>query len=179
MEKKEKWYNSIESTAGILILIFMLIVLTYQVIARYLFGMSYAWIDELSRYSLIWLAYLSAVYAVIHNAHIKIDLFLKLWPKKIRNYVKHISNLIFFTYSVAVVYFSTVWIIGLNKTGTISMGTGISMALFSLIIPVSHMLMALRLVQLEVRWIMHPELLQDVDEAEAAIEQANLGGVSK
>jgi TRAP-type C4-dicarboxylate transport system permease small subunit len=157
----------------------MLIVLTYQVAARYLFGISYAWIDELSRYSLIWFAYLSAVYAVIQNAHIKIDLFLKVWPKKIRNYIKHLSNLIFFVYCIAVVYFSAEWLYGLNRTGTISMGTGIPMALFSLIIPLSHVLMAIRLIQLEVTWIKNPDLLQDIDEAEAAIEQANLGGANK
>jgi TRAP-type C4-dicarboxylate transport system permease small subunit len=48
------------------------------------------------------------------------------------------------------------------------MGTGIPMALFSLIIPLSHVLMAIRLIQLEVTWIKNPDLLQDIDEAEAA-----------
>lgn len=180
MEKKEKWYDSIESTAGVVILIFMLIVLTYQVMARYIFGISYAWIDELSRYSFVWLAYISAIYAIIHNAHIKIDIFLKVWPKKARNYVKHFSNLIFIAYCLVVAYFSTEWLLGLKKAGTISMGTGISMAFVSIIIPASHVLMAVRLVQLEVKWFRDPGLLKDYDEAEAALEDAaGMGGVKK
>lgn len=177
MDTKNKWYNEIESTICVVIVIFMLIILFFQVIARYLFGFSLAWIDELSRYSLIWFAYLAAVYAIIHNAHIKIDIFLNIWPKKVRNYIQLFSNVIFFVYCVTVAYFNTEWLIGLHKAGTVSMGTGVSMALFSSIIPISHVLMAIRLVQLEIKLIRNPELLILIDEAEAAIKEANSGGV--
>ncbi|MEL7650195.1 MAG: TRAP transporter small permease [Sedimentibacter sp.] len=179
MNNKNKWYNEIESTICVIIMIFMLVTLFFQVIVRYLFGYSYAWIDELSRYSLIWFAYLAAVYAIIHNAHIKIDLFLNVWPKKVRNFIQLLSNVIFFIYCIAVTYFSTHWLIGLNKAGTVSMGTGVSMALFSSIIPLSHFLMAIRLIQLEVKLIRNPELLVLVDEADAAIQEAKTGGVNK
>lgn len=177
MNNKSKWYDEIESTVCVVIMIFMLIILFFQVVARYLFGFSLAWIDELSRYSLIWFAYLAAVYAIVKNAHIKIDLFLKVWPKKVRNFIQLFSNVIFFVYCVTVAYFSTLWVIDLNRAGTVSMGTGVSMAIFSLIIPLSHILMAIRLVQLEIRLIKNPELLVLVDEADAAIQEANSGRV--
>jgi len=179
LNNKNKWYNEVESTICVIIMIFMLAILFFQIIARYLFGFSLAWIDELSRYSLIWFAYLAAVYAIIYNAHIKIDLFLNVWPKKIRNFIQLFSNVIFFVYCVAVAYFSADWLIGLNEAGTISMGTGVSMAIFSAIIPISHMLMAIRLVQLEIKLIRNPELLVLIDEADAAIQEANSGGGSK
>lgn len=161
MEKKTKWYDEIESSICVLIIVFMLAILTYQVVARYIFQISYPWIDELSRYALIWFAYLSASYAIIPNAHIKIDLFLKIWPKAWRPYIKLFSNVIFFVYCIAVAYFSTTWIMGLARTGTVSMGVGVSMALFSSIIPISHVFMAIRLVQLEVRLLRNRELLED------------------
>lgn len=161
MDKKTKWYDEVESNLCVLIIIFMIAILTYQVGARYIFQVSYPWIDELSRYALIWFAYLSASYAIVHNAHIKIDLFLKVWPKSWRTKIKLLSNVIFFVYAVAVAYFSTLWVMGLARTGTVSMGVGGSMALFSAIIPISHIFMAIRLVQLEIRLIKNPVLLED------------------
>lgn len=171
MEKKAKWYNEIESTVCVVLLIFMTVILSYQVGARYIFGNSYAWIDELSRYGLIWFAYISACYAIVHNAHIKIDLLLKVWPRKLRNKIKLFSNILFFVYSVAVAYFSTLWVMGLAKTGSVSMGVGGSMAIFSAIIPISHGIMAIRLLQLEVNLIRHPELLEDTLPDEDLIEE--------
>lgn len=179
MNKKIKWYDEIEGMACVIILIFMLITLTIQVIARYIFGISYAWIDELSRYSLIWFAYLSATYAIIFNAHIKIDLLVKIWPLKLRNKVKLFSNVIFFLYCVVVAYHSADWVIGLHKAKTVSMGTGIQMSYFAVIIPITHALMALRLIQLEVRLIKDPTLLRDVDEAAEALKEAGMEGVDK
>lgn len=174
MNKRGKWYNEIESTACVCIALFMLAILSYQVVARYVFGNSYAWIDELSRYALIWFAYLAASYAIVHNAHIKIDLLLKVWPKKIRKVVKLFSNVIFFTYCIVVAYFSIVWIQGLASAGTISMGTGLSMAGVSMIIPISHILMAIRLVQLEIRLIRNPQLLLDIDESEILLSESRV-----
>lgn len=175
MNKKDKWYDEIESTVCVVMMIFMLAILFFQVIARYLFGYSLAWIDELSRYSLVWIAYLSAVYAITKNAHIKIDMVLGLWPKKIRKSVQLLSNVIFFLYAVVIAYYSTLWVIDLNKAGSISMGMGVRMSYFSVIIPLSHILMAIRLVQLHIRQIKNPELLELIDEADAAIEEANKG----
>jgi len=174
LNKRDKWYNEIESTVCVIIMLFMLIILSYQVGARYIFGNSYAWIDELSRYSLIWFAYLAACYAIIHNAHIKIDLLLKVWPKAIRKKIKLFSNVVFFVYCVVVAYYSFLWIQGVASAGTISMGTGMSVAKVSAIIPISHLLMAIRLIQLEIRLIRNPELLLDIDEAEAALEQSRV-----
>lgn len=142
----------------------MLAMLFYQVVARYGFGVTNAWCDELSRYALAWLGYISASYAITYNAHIKIDLFIKIWPKSWRKGVKLLSNVIFFAYALVVAYFSSVWLYGLMKTGAITLGLKLPMALFCLIIPLGHLLMAVRLVQLEIRLIKNPELLEDTDE---------------
>jgi TRAP-type C4-dicarboxylate transport system permease small subunit len=176
MNKKTKWYDEIEGTACVIILIFMLITLTIQVVSRYIFGISYSWIDELSRYSLIWFAYLSATYAIIFNAHIKIDLLVKIWPLKLRNKIKLFSNVIFFIYCIVVAYHSADWIIGLHRAKTVSMGTGIQMSYFAVIIPITHVLMAIRLIQLEIRLIKDPNLLRDVDEAAEALKEAGIEG---
>lgn len=161
IEKKFKWYDEVESWVCVVVLMFMLVILFYQVVARYGFSVTNAWCDELSRYALVWFGYLSACYAIIHNAHIKIDLFLKIWPKSMQGGVKLFSNVIFFLYAVIVTYYSSVWLYGLMKSGAITLGLKLPMALFCAIVPVSHALMALRLIQLEYRLITSPELLAD------------------
>jgi TRAP-type C4-dicarboxylate transport system permease small subunit len=168
IEKKLRWYDEIESGACVVILMFMLVILFYQVVARYCFGVTNAWCDELSRYTLVWFGYLSACYAIVHNAHIKIDLFTKIWPKAWRSYIKLFSNVIFFIYAVVVAYYSAEWLLGLMKSGAITLGLKLPMALFCAIIPLSHIIMALRLIQLEYRLIKYPELLSEDPEDELA-----------
>ena len=177
-ESKVKWYNKIECNLGVIIVIVMLVLLTIQVVSRYITGVSYAWIDEISRYGLIWLAYLAAVYAIYTEAHIKVDILLKVWPKSIRKGIKHLSTIIFFIYSVVVAYYSSIWVVDIIKTGTTSIALHMPMAIFQCIIPVAHILMAIRLAQVEVRHIKHPELLEEKtaeEEADAFI-QAGKGG---
>lgn len=169
-ESRERWYNKIESTIGIIIVVAMLVILTVQVFARYISGVSYAWIDEISRYGLVWLAYLAAVYAIYQDSHIKVDLLLKVWPKKMRKTIRHFSVIIFFVYSVVVAYFSGTWVLDIYNTGTRSIAMGIPMAYVQCIIPIAHILMAIRLIQLEVRYIKHPELLEEKTSEEAAEE---------
>ena len=164
----EKWYNKIESTIGIIIVIAMLIILTIQVFARYITGASFAWIDEISRYGLVWLAYLAAVYAIYTESHIKVDLLLKVWPKKARKLIQHLSIIIFFVYAVVVAYFSGVWVMDIYNTGTRSIALGLPMAYVQCIIPIAHVLMAIRLAQVEIKHIKHPELLEEKSADEVA-----------
>lgn len=170
MKEKEKWYDEIESNVCVGVIIFMMCVLTWQVFSRFGFRISYAWIDELSRYGLVWFAYIAACYAIIHNQHIKIDLFLHLWPRKMRRPVRHLSNVIFLLYAAAVSYYSMQWVSGLRKMGTLSLGTHFPIWIFSMIIPAAHILMAVRLLQVEIRYLKNPERM----EAERAEEESGL-----
>jgi C4-dicarboxylate transporter DctQ subunit len=167
-DAKNKWYDEIESSICVLILAFMLVILFYQVVARYVFGVTNAWCDELSRYALVWFGYLSACYAIRHDAHIKIDMFIKIWPRSMRKGVKLFSNVIFLFYVLVVAYYSSVWVYGLMKSGAITLGLKLPMAIFCSIVPLSHVVMALRLIQLELRLIKNPELLEDPLEDAAA-----------
>lgn len=176
MEKRLKWYDELESWICVGILMFLLVILFYQVVARYCFGITNAWCDELSRYALVWFGYLSACYAIVHNAHIKIDLFLKLWPKSMRNGIKLFSNVLFFIYCLVVAYYSAVWLQGLIKSGAISLSLRLPMGLFCSIVPIAHVIMALRLIQLQYRLVKYPELLNDPEDDAAVAGGQGTGG---
>lgn len=44
-----------------------------NVVGRYLFGVSFAWAEEVSRYMMIWLAFLAAGLALREGAHIAVE----------------------------------------------------------------------------------------------------------
>ncbi len=166
MEKKEKWYNDIEANLCVILALTMLAILTQQVFSRYVLNSTVGWADEAARYMLIWFAYLATSAAIYKNAHIKIDVVLALWPRKARPYLKLFSNVIFFVYCIVVVYFSSNLVFGLRASGGISLGMGIPMWVVYTIIPIGHILWAIRLIQLEIRLIKNPELLKEKEETD-------------
>ena len=68
MQEEKKWYNRIELNIATLLMFIMLVMLTVQVVGRYFFKVSWGEIDELARYGLIWLAYLSAIWATCRSS---------------------------------------------------------------------------------------------------------------
>ena len=156
--KKEKFYNMIEENVGAVVMASILIVLTLQVILRFLPWLPpNSWSEELSRYLFVWFVYLTACVAIYHNAHIKIDAALNLFPKKARIYVMVLSNLIFLLYALGITYYGFHYTVDIWRSGQISMGLHIKMAYVYASIPVCHFIMALRLIQLSVKMLRHPD----------------------
>lgn len=167
--KKEKWYNDIEANICVILAIAMLVILSEQVISRYFFHKTTGWADESARYMLVWFAYFAASIAIFKNAHIKIDAVLAFWPRAARPYLKLFSNAIFFVYCIVVAYFSFNLVMDLRASGGISLGMGLPLWVVYSILPIGHILWAIRLVQLEIKWIKNPELLKDKEETEDEI----------
>lgn len=70
-----------------------------QVIFRFVLGSPLAWTEELARYSLIWLTFLGAAYAMSLKAHIGMEVFVNLFRtpgKKALYIVASIASLMFF-----------------------------------------------------------------------------------
>lgn len=157
MPKKEKPRNPLEETLGVTIMAVILAVLTLQVIMRFLpFLPPNSWSEELARYLFVWFVYLTACVAIYHNAHIKIDAALNLYPKKLCIYVMILGNMIFLLYALGITYFGARYTMDIWRSGQISMGLHIKMAYVYASIPVCHFIMALRLIQLSVKMLRTP-----------------------
>lgn len=153
MEKKEKIINRIEEWLSVAVLVVILVVLSYQVILRFVFHNTNSWSEELARYMFVWLVYLSAAYAIYKNAHIKIDAAVNLFPKKIRPIMPIIGEIIFLVYAIAITVYSVDYCMDLFASHQISMGLHVTMGYMYAAIPVGHGLMSLRLIQLIIREI--------------------------
>ena len=85
----------------------MIIVITYQVILRYVFSASNAWSEELARYLIIYDVMAAAAIATRRNSHLQVDAFigiLKPRTKAIYTVIATIVGIVFlaflFCYSV-------------------------------------------------------------------------------
>lgn len=177
--KKGKWFNEIESNISVALVIIMLVILTQQVFMRYIVHRTYGWSGEAARYLLIYFAYLTAAIAVSKKAHIKVDLVLNLWPEALRPYLKLFSNIIFFIYCIVVAYLSGRLAVELYASGSISLGLGIPMWFVYASIPIGHLFMAIRLVQVEAKMIQDFEGLKESSESKLKKDKAKTAGEIK
>lgn len=157
MKEKVKFFDRIEEWLTVALLVVALIVLSYQVFLRFVMNSGNSWSEELARYLFIWSVYTSASFAIISNAHIRIDAVLKLYPKAIRRFIPILADTIFLIYSLIITYYSADYCMDLVASGQVSMGLHVTMGYMYAAIPVGHLMMSVRLVQLIYRRVRHPE----------------------
>lgn len=100
-----KWLDEeFELAVCSILMVAMTLLIFIQVIMRYVFGSSLVWSEEMARYLFIWLIYLGISYGARVMKHIKIEAALGLFPKKLRPFVIILGDVLFFVFSVIIVY---------------------------------------------------------------------------
>jgi TRAP-type C4-dicarboxylate transport system permease small subunit len=109
--KALKWLDeNFEQSVSIVLMSLMTIIIFVQVIMRRVFSSSLTWSEELARYLFIWLIYLGISYGAKIKKHIKIEAFLGIFPKKARPFIEILGDVLFFVFSVFIMYTSFVWV---------------------------------------------------------------------
>lgn len=100
--KALKWLdNNLEKSAIGVLLTMMIIVMSVQVVSRYVFNASLTWSEELTRYMFVWTGFLSLPYTIKHGLTLKIDQLFNLLPKGaqvVLNVVNHSLMIVFFVF---------------------------------------------------------------------------------
>lgn len=115
-----------------------------QVIFRFVINSPLAWTEELARYSLVWLTFLGAAYAMSLKAHIGVEFFVDRFSgigKKILQTVATLISLIFF----GLMIFSGYDLVS-NTMEQTSPVLDIPMGFVYAAIPVSGLLLAVNLI---------------------------------
>jgi TRAP-type C4-dicarboxylate transport system permease small subunit len=115
-----------------------------NVCARYLFNTSFGWVEELTRYMMIWLAYLGAGLALRHGNHVAVMLLVDALPRTPALALRGLVGLVMAAFLAALAwigweYADFAW---RQRTPVLQWPTG---AVY-LAIPVGTVLMALHLV---------------------------------
>jgi len=66
----------------------MAVLVFANVVSRYLFNYSMIWVEELTQYQMIWIAYLGAGLALREGRHVAVDLFEESLPPKGRHLLR-------------------------------------------------------------------------------------------
>lgn len=93
--------GKIEDGTAAFILAAVLVLVSYEILLRSLFGMSNLWTDELSRVLLVYLTYIAAVGLTRDGANVRIELFVDTLPVPIRNALERVVDVLSLIFSVA------------------------------------------------------------------------------
>lgn len=105
MNKLLDWLNNkLEMTVCVILMSGMSIIIFIQVIARYVFNNSLSWSEELARYMFIWLVYIGISLGCKEMKHLRIDAFIKIFPKKARPWVLVFSDFLFLAFAIYITY---------------------------------------------------------------------------
>ncbi|MFM1653656.1 TRAP transporter small permease [Brevibacillus sp. B_LB10_24] len=119
----------------------MSILIFWQVAARYVFGSSLAWSEELSRFLMIFMVLMGAAVALGKGSLIAVEIVPEMAKDSLKRWIRlstHVVSLIF--YAILIIYG---WKLAKNFAGQIAPGTGISMFWIYLSLPIGGFLLFL------------------------------------
>ena len=128
MKKSIHWLDEyLEEFLMISLLIAMTVIMGIQVFSRYIIGVSLSWTEEITRYLFIWSAFLSVSLCTKKCISIKIDQFIKMFPKRGKALFKVLNLTIEFIFFVYLIPFSYFYLKATIESGQISPACGIPM----------------------------------------------------
>lgn len=104
---ESKFYNRLEEAIGAVLLAIMVVMLFVQVIMRYVFKTSAAWISEYALYMFMYFVFLACSGAFLRNDHIQIIALIEKLPERLKavaNLFLYIVNMIFVSIVAYVVF---------------------------------------------------------------------------
>lgn len=75
--------NNFEEYVCVFFFLLIFILMSMQVFTRYLFGITFAWNEEMARYTFVWLTFIGAAYARKQKAHIRIEIVYEIINKRL------------------------------------------------------------------------------------------------
>ena len=152
--------HKIEDGLLAVLLIAMLVLASFQIFLRNLFGLGIVWADPLLRIMLLWLGLLGALAASRDNKHITIDVLTRMMSPRIRC-ITHIFTSLFTATITAIIAWHSARFVAIEYESTSIAFADIPAWWFEIIIPIAFGLISLRYV---IHFVLHlRKLLQRVD----------------
>ena len=150
MKKAIHWLDEyLEEFLMVIFLMAMTLIMGIQVFSRYILGASLSWSEEITRYLFIWSAFLSVSLCTKKCISIKIDQFIKLFPKRGKSLWKVLNLAVEFIFFVYLIPYAYLYLKATVESGQTSPACGIPMYYVQAAPLVSFVLTALRIAQ---RW---------------------------
>ena len=106
--------NLEEHLAGIALLVMALLAFT-EVVFRYVFAQSHAWVEELLRYMMVWITFFGASVAIKYGAHMSVNIIEYIPARWLKRWIDVLVALLGLIFCVVTLYFS--WLLVLRIKG--------------------------------------------------------------
>ena len=133
----------------LLLPLYAMIVITVfmEVLRRSLLSYSSIWAEEIARYAFIYVAWIGASSAIKERAHIRIDVILPLFSKRMRGVLFFFGDIVTLILAVLAIYWSMESVLTSIHFGSVTHGLRISQAWFLAAVPLGFCMMVVRLLQ--------------------------------
>ena len=164
-----RWLDeNFEKPFLVIALLMAISLITYQVLFRYIatnmlgIAGSTAEVEELAIWSFIWLSYLSVPLLIKERANIRITLFFDAMPRRIQNMLWVLDEALFLVFTGVLAYLCYNLSMMQIAKPQFSPAIGLSYAFPYAVLPISFMLMSIRLIQNLIRQIRKTGILDSV-----------------
>ena len=147
MTAAKQFLGWFEYGLGGFILLAGLVIVSLEILGRGFLGFSLLWSEELSRYLLIWIAYMGAAAATRDGSHIRVEFLLHLLPRRWARRLELFDTALCLLFTLALVYAGYLLVedsrfLGLRPTDS---NLPVPIWVFQSIVPLGFALMSLRL----------------------------------
>lgn len=118
--------------------------ITLSVVSRFVINLSLGWTDEVAGYSLVWITFLGAAWAVIDNDHIGFESLVEALPSRVQGIIAVVVRLLMIGVCLLLTY--TGWNLVAVTWDNVAVSLPISKGFVMSVIPVSAMVMLIALV---------------------------------
>ena len=164
-----RWLDeNFEKPFLVIALLMAISLITYQVLFRYIatnmlgIAGSTAEVEELAIWSFIWLSYLSVPLLIKERANIRITLFFDAMPRRIQNMLWVLDEALFLVFTGVLAYLCYNLSMMQIAKPQFSPAIGLSYAFPYAVLPISFILMSIRLIQNLIRQIRETGILDSV-----------------
>lgn len=113
---------------GVITLLFVAIVIAgfLQVFNRFVLNMSLSWGEEFQKFGFVWLVFLSIPVAYNRAAHLRVDTFFNLFPRKLQSFMRWFIDILWIGLGVSLI--AHTWRLMQVTKFQMSPGLGVSMS---------------------------------------------------
>ena len=153
MKKLDHFLNLYETGSFVVLLSVMTIVIFFQVIFRYVLHASIPWSEELSRYCMIYTAFIGVGAGIKAGSHTGVDAFVSFMPAKLKKIFMFMEKFLVLIISVVFFIFSLQLVIQLFENGQKSATLFIPIAFAYISMPLGFLGGIIRSIQNLIKFI--------------------------
>jgi len=146
--------SNLEEYVAAILLLIMFLVAFVNVLSRYLFKMSLAFIEEIEVNFFVWMSVLGIAIAFKRNSHLSMEFLKNMMPAKVREYLWVLGMMLSLAIFIVLIYLSSILIYNeVTLYRTSSMALDIPMWIYYVGMTLCSLVVVARILQNLKRWL--------------------------